>query len=496
MALRRMDNRARFRDSYYNNIIDKINQLNKLRFTMGGNRIPGGVGIGGTVSQSPVYEFSDHKYFCPPFMQIRPDGVWYMDFLLYRDALPTWGATLANARSAHAKANSVKYYARDDFYDYSLEMNGYGKYDLTGVSAEDYLIGGEYPYAGSEHLGYATADVYAGYSAVTNPAPSPDGRFTKYNITNWIDVRQYTCGGNPVYFGTDPEWGLLWHCKHCDGVASVFPKDPDAWIGGNYVFSNDQLFGGSNAGISVQSQSFGFPHLLDRLPDGAKITRALLAVKIGGLSHTAWSETTEVEFNPATNKFDVNTQMEESTEEYASLSLVLMGRVKSGVFTDVYGIKKMFTDWEVVGELPARVVESGKYAIADFTELFNSYLTDLRAQNKYMDFCLFPAEYVGFAGGDALKGYLYGLCGKPSFAICENPNWDLGGISDVKDHGNFFWDEIHDDLMFIPARNGFSTSWSSVAFGEGVLEYTLPTSEFGKTISFRNIVRGDSPIIL
>lgn len=472
MAIYRMDNRSRFRDKYLNDVIDQVQQLNKARFSLYGQGSSGGIALGGGVGYSMVYEFSDTLFFCPP-IAINYFGVEYQNYWLARGAIPTWGHTYDDTQAAQAKAEAIAANAAAGAYDQVLEDNGFGGYDLTGVTAGDYLTSGGY---------------------------QEDPEVTNHCIHHPAGDKTHNGGGAKAGDG---------------GTAAVFPEDPGAIPPG----PNHITIGYSSASFKVTGQGAGFGYTLQSLPPNAVVTKALIPVKLSDFLSWTQDDTENPTFRPDAPYYNgafwesswiSNSESVYSSNPSGSVGFMLMGRRRVGTFVNMEGRVRRQTAWDAIGgTLGGQAVSSDSWVVVDVTDICNQFLTNWKKDHFYFDFALFPS--IGPSPGGSAKGWLAGLPQRPAFEILENPLWDLGaGEPLAKNHGYKHFAALgtrpdsannpqvpyQDYGPFNRERHSEGIQWGGLVQGEGVIEWQLPATDNRRVVTYRNIVRGDSPIVV
>lgn len=520
MPIRRIDNRSRFRDKYLNDRIKQLQVMNKASFYLSGQGGVGGLHIAGNVSFEAVYESGDFDLF--------PDGIpagngysFYRP--LFRSAIPTWGMSYNTARAAAEYAEGKRFEHRRGFWDGSegtWENAGYSGWNFSNVQAEDYLTSGGYAYDGIESFGYKTGDHWGPFDSYDDLPPDMAaywGVWTNEEVPPWIIALALTAGGTAYL----DKWGD----KAGDGgSARIWPYAPDVGGGGNYIYSSCGDFDGCGASLNIDSQPVGFPHLLQSLPKGAVITSAKIPVKISGFSAYENITTRSVEFVDGSIHVDqggtgtwVEGKVPDVTEDTTStpagdinLQMVLMGRRKTGTYESLGRIKRA-TAWDALASFPtpSAGAANSKWVVFDITGICNAFLSNHK-KDEYFQFALFPALAGSFLGGGGLKGYLASLVEKMPFAIEPNPIWEefvpdtpFGDYKAFGGYNSLTLDGVasalvtlHSDYMYMPTSYSRSISWSGLAFGEGVCEWQLPSSENKRAVTYRNMIRGDSPIIV
>jgi len=520
MPIRRIDNRSRFRGKYLNDIIKQVQVMNRARFHFSGQGGTGGLHIAGNVSFEPVYETGDFDLY--------PDGIpagngysYYRP--LFRAAIPTWGTSYSGARAAAEYAEGKRFEHRRGFWNGSestWENAGYAGWNFGSVQAEDYLTSGGYAYDGIESFGYKTGDHWGPWDSYEDLPPDMAaywGVWTPEEEPPWIIALGLTAGGTAYL----DKWGDK---ANDGGSARIWPYAPDVGGGGNYISSYCGDFDGCGASLNIDSQAVGFPFLLQSLPPGAVITSAKLPVKISGFNASSTVTNTSVVFvdgaihvdQGGTGTWvegkvpDITTDVVTSPAEGVDLQMVLMGRRKTGLYESL-GRTKRATTWDALASFPtpSAGIGNSKWVVFDITGICQSFL-DSHKKNEYFQFALFPALAGSLFNGNSLKGYLAGLVEKMPFVIEPNPIWgdfapdtDLGDYKAFGGYNSLTLDGVasalvtlHSDYMYMPTSYSRNVSWSGLQFGEGVVEWQLPASENKHAVTYRNIVRGDSPIIV
>lgn len=502
MSIYRLDNRSRFRARYLNDPIDQLQQMNKARFNVFGNA-SGAYNLGGSIFFESVYEKTDWAAQCPGMALEISVGLNAFEYIfLNREAIPTWGTSISTTREASNRAEDVRYNARGNAWAAGLEANGWGGIDLTGVTTEQFLTGGGYEFDSEESQGWFTDDVLGPYDPVTNPYPGgTEAGYTFITLDNWTHNDFFFCPSPHAanhYFMGNPLNGVYWGTKaNGGGRLTLYPFDPEGLPGGG----NHVSWGTGSAEFNVGTQAAAFGHILRSLPDGAVITKVLIPVKLSSFTVDDWTIETVVTWNQAEYDLGHNPWVFTSTPGGAgitssgSVGFSFMGRYPTGTQT-IDGRVKRVTGWDFIGSSSGGTVTSDEWAVVDLTDICNQYVTTIRKQKKFFEFAIFPS---GGGIGSGSGGWLEGLAQKPPYALELNPNWNTIGAprNQYKNHGWFFdeTDDPYDDSgLYLPFESGGSVSWGGVLFGEGVIEWQLPATENRRAVTYRNMIRGDTPI--
>jgi hypothetical protein len=139
-------------------------------------------------------------------------------------------------------------------------------------------------------------------------------------------------------------------------------------------------------------------------------------------------------------------------------------------------------EWEAIGASIPGPTTPDLWQVVDVTAAIQSLML-LRESGQFSAYALVPAPAVGPILSTDLRGLLVSLL--PSFS------WTYVFDEDHPDEEVLF-PHVH-DYWYQPSGSGEYTTWDSLTLGEMIVEFRYPGSERGRSYSWRNAVRADSP---